>query len=130
MPRRFVIDPAEWEDIASDMGLAIHYWCRSLTVAEHEALAAVNLPDMYTIRAMAEDPVKDGELLLIMTKRDYEWALGQIEFAVPGTAVSAYVASAFADRDKRTNFIESSYLDGEVADVVAQLHLFGEVPFG
>lgn len=130
MPRRFEIDPAEWEDIASDLGLGITHWCRSLTSEEHAALDALHLPDMYTIRAMAEDPAKEGELLLIMTKRDYEWALGQIEFLMPGTAVSAYVASAFGDRDRRTNYLESTYLDAEVADVVAQLHLFGEVPFG
>lgn len=130
MPRRMLIDPAEWEDVASDLGLGITHWCRSLTDEEHAALEAVHLPEMYTVRCMAEDPAKEGELLLLMTKRDYEWALGQIEFLMPHTAVSAYVASAFADRDKRTNYLESTYLDAEVADVVAQIHLFGEVPFG
>ena len=130
MPRRYVINPDEWEDIASDMGSAIYYWCRSLTDEESQALRDLNLPPMYTVAVMAEDPEKDGELLLLMTKRDYEWALGQIEFVMPGTAASGYVASAFADRDPKTGYLESTYLDAEVADVVAQLHLYGEVVFG
>ena len=131
MPRRYEINPEEWEAIASDLGFGINYWCRELSEAEREMLKALRLPEMYTVAVMAIDPDSgEDDQLLLMSKRDYEWALGQIEFLMPGTYVSGYVASAFADRDPKTNFVEASYFDSEVADAVAQLHLFGEIQYG
>lgn len=131
MPRRMLIDPAEWEDVASDLGFGINYWCRELSEAERKMLTDLHLPEMYTVAVMAIDPDEGtDDQLLLMTKRDYEWALGQIEYVIPQSAVSGYVSSAFADRDMRTGFLETSYLDAEVADVVAQLHLFGEIKYG
>lgn len=131
MPRRMVIDPEEWGDVASDLGLAIHYWARELTVSETAVLQALRLPEMYTVRCMAIDPdTGQDDRLLLMTKRDYEWALGQIEFLIPHTDVSHYVSSAFANRNMKTGYLESTHLDSAVADVVAQLHLFGAVTYG
>lgn len=131
MPRRMLIDPDEWEGVASDLGFGINYWCRALTDEESAMLAALRVPEMYTVAVMAIDPdTGEDDQLLLMSKRDYEWALSQIEFLVPQSAVSGYVSSAFADRDQRTGFIETTYLDSDVADVVAQIHLFGEVKYG
>jgi hypothetical protein len=131
MPRRMLIDPEEWEDVASDLGLGISYWCRELTEAEHQALRDLRLPEMYTVAVMAIDPDNgEDDQLLLMTKRDYEWALGQVEFLAPNSTVSGYVGSAFGNRNMRTNYLETSYLDADVADVVAQLHLFGEIKYG
>lgn len=132
MARRMLIDPEQWEDVASDLGLGVHYWCRDLTGVEQTLLTSgFRLPDMYTVRCMAIDPNNgQDDRLLLMTRRDYEWALSQIEFLMPHTTVSGYVSSAFADRDPRTGYLETTYLDAEVADAVAQLHLFNEIRYG
>lgn len=130
MARRMTINPEEWPDVASDMGLGIHYWCRELTDEESAALQALHLPEMYTVAVMAIDPdTGEDDRLLLMTKLDYETALGQVEFVIPGSRVSGYVGAAFANRDMRTNYLETTYLDADVADVVAQIHLFGEVKY-
>lgn len=128
--RKFLIDPAEWEDVASDMGLGIHYWARALTAEESEALNRLHLPEQYTVAVMAFDPnTGDDEKLLLMTRENYEAALARFEDLVPGTEESGYVSSAWANRDQRTGYIETSYLDASIADIVAQIHLFGEVKY-
>ena len=131
MMHTYLIDPAEWEDVASDLGLGIAYWCRELTDRERASLEVLRLPDTYTVGVMATDPdTGEDDRLLLMTKQDYETALGKVEEVLPMSTVSGYVNSAWADRDRKTGYIETSYLDADVADVVAQIHLFGKVIYG
>jgi len=132
MMRKYLIDPREWEDVASDLGLGIGYWCRELTDRELEALEALHVSrETYTVAVMAVDPDSgEDDQLLLMSRRDYEAALGLVEDVLPGTMVSGYVSSAWANRDQATGFIETSYVDADVADAVAQIHLFGEVLYG
>lgn len=129
--RKYLINPEEWEDVASDLGLGIHYWCRALTSAESAALNELRLPEAYTVAVMATDPdTGEDDKLLLMTRQDYEVALSRVEDVVPGTLVSGYVSSAWANREQSTGYIESSYLDADVADAVAQIHLFGHIKYG
>lgn len=128
---RMLINPQEWEAIASDLGFGINYWCRELSEAEAKMLKDLRLPEMYTVAVMAIDPDSgDDDQLLLMTRQDYERALEKVVADMPNTYSSGYVLSAWADRDQSTGYIEVANLDSEVADVVAQLHLFGEVQYG
>jgi hypothetical protein len=129
--RKYLIDPNEWADVASDIGLGVHYWARALTAQEGQALIDLRLPEEYTVAFMALDPdTGQDDRLVLMRLVDYQLALSLLEDAVPHSNASRYVGSAWADRDRSSGFIETTYLDAEVHDAAVQVHVFGEVVYG
>lgn len=128
MPRRMLIDPAEWEDVSSDLGSAVVDWARGLTSQEWDQLHALGLPAEYSAIRETDD-FEDGDLIL-WRRQEFETALGQVEYVAPQSNASAYVSSAFADRDPKTGFIETTYIDAELGSVALQIHAWGEIRYG
>jgi hypothetical protein len=128
MARRMLINPEEWDAVASDLGTAIHYWARALTTQEWTALNDLGLGDEWHAVRVHEES-HHGELI-VWRRQEFETALAQVEFVVPGTRASMYALSSFSDRDMKTGFIETTHIDAELGDVALQLHAWGEVVFG
>jgi hypothetical protein len=128
MARRMLIDPAEWDDVSSDLGTAITDWARGLTTEEWDQLHALGLPAEWSAVRESDD-FEDGDLIL-WRRQEFETALGQVEFVAPQSTASGYASSAFADRDPRTGYIETTYIDAELGSVALQIHAWGEVRYG